>query len=186
MSFFSSTSSSGFSSSRRNLGGNPQETGYVGLRLNSDLDQLQSSYRPYHDDPDSGEDPETDSGPAPPPMPFQSSSRSGMRGNDWPPSMHGGGDRDDGRGPPDPSGVFIHTVPESSKSRWSHIDDLDSFFKKVYSYHQKHGFQCMMLQVSKKDLLPCGMKCGSIAERTSVFLTRFSALISSCLLKETS
>ena len=144
MSFFSSTSSSGFSSSKKNLRRSPHESGYVGLRLNSDLDQLQSSYRPYHDDPDSGDDDrETESGPP---------SRSVLRSTDnWPPPpMHGGGDRDDGVGPPDPSGVFIHTVPESSKSRWSHIDDLDSFFKKVYSYHQKHGFQVMMLQVSRK------------------------------------
>ena len=184
MSFFSSTSSSGFSSSKRNLRRNPQDPGYVGLRLNSDLDQLQSSYRPYHDDPDSGEDPETtESGPPPPPMTLQSSSCTGMR--NWPPPMHGGGDRDDGGGPPDPSGVFIHTVPESSKSRWSHIDDLDSFFKKVYSYHQKHGFQVMMMQVSRKDLLLCNIKCGSKDERTCVFLTRFSALISFCWLKET-
>ena len=71
--------------------------------------------------------------------------------------MHGGGDGLGGgggtRGAPDPSGVFIHTVPESSKSRWSHIDDLDSFFKKVYSYHQKHGFKVMMLQVRKATCL---------------------------------
>ena len=148
MSFFSSTSS-GFSSSRRNPRRSPQEAGYAGLRLNSDLDQLQSSYRPYQDDPDSGEDLDTESGPPPPPLALQPSSRTGLRSTDNWPSMRGGGDRDDGGGPPDPSGVFIHTVPESSKSRWSHIDDLDSFFKKVYSYHQKHGFQVMMLQVSK-------------------------------------
>ena len=43
--------------------------------------------------------------------------------------------------------VIIHHVPEESKSRWSHIEDLDSFFKKVYEYHQRHGFTVMMLQV---------------------------------------
>ena len=37
-------------------------------------------------------------------------------------------------------------VPEQGKSKWSHIDDLDSFFSKVYDYHQKHGFTVMMLQ----------------------------------------
>ena len=42
--------------------------------------------------------------------------------------------------------VMIHLVPEAAKSRWTHIDDLDSFFTKVYDYHQKHGFTVMMLQ----------------------------------------
>ena len=41
---------------------------------------------------------------------------------------------------------MIHIVPEHGKSKWSHIDDLDSFFSKVYEYHQKHGFKVMMLQ----------------------------------------
>jgi len=41
---------------------------------------------------------------------------------------------------------MIHLVPEAAKSRWTHIDDLDSFFTKVYDYHQKHGFTVMMLQ----------------------------------------
>jgi len=44
------------------------------------------------------------------------------------------------------TGVMFHMVPEVGKSRWSHIDDLDSFFSKVYEYHQKHGFTVMMLQ----------------------------------------
>jgi hypothetical protein len=43
-------------------------------------------------------------------------------------------------------GVMIQIVPEAGKSKWSHIDDLDSFFTKVYEYHQKHGFTVMMLQ----------------------------------------
>ena len=46
-----------------------------------------------------------------------------------------------------PGGVIIHTVPEESRSRWSHIDDLDSFFKNVYTYHQKSGFKVMLVQV---------------------------------------
>ena len=44
-------------------------------------------------------------------------------------------------------GVIIHTVAEENKSRWSHIEDLDSFFKNIYTYHQKHGFYVMILQV---------------------------------------
>ena len=58
---------------------------------------------------------------------------------------------DSPEGPPGGPGtggnVIIHHVPEESKSRWSHIEDLDSFFKKVYEYHQRHGFTVMMLQV---------------------------------------
>jgi autophagy-related protein 9 len=26
------------------------------------------------------------------------------------------------------------------------VEDLDSFFRRVYWYHQKHGFWCMVLQ----------------------------------------
>ncbi|XP_032455508.1 autophagy-related protein 9A-like [Nasonia vitripennis] len=44
------------------------------------------------------------------------------------------------------SGVIIHVVPENEKTRWNHIEDLDSFFSTMYHYHQKHGFACMMLQ----------------------------------------
>lgn len=42
--------------------------------------------------------------------------------------------------------VMIHVVPESGKSRWNHIEDLDSFFTRMYHYHQNHGFRCMMVQ----------------------------------------
>ena len=31
-------------------------------------------------------------------------------------------------------------------ARWNHIEDLDSFFTRMYHYHQKHGFTCMMLK----------------------------------------
>lgn len=48
-------------------------------------------------------------------------------------------------GDPDDGGVLIHVV-ESSRARWNHIEDLDSFFSKMYKYHQQHGFSCMMLQ----------------------------------------
>ncbi|XP_058822812.1 autophagy-related protein 9A [Topomyia yanbarensis] len=47
---------------------------------------------------------------------------------------------------PQSSGLTIHIVPETSKARWNHIEDLDSFFTRVYCYHQKHGFYVMMLQ----------------------------------------
>lgn len=30
-------------------------------------------------------------------------------------------------------------------ARWNHIEDLDSFFTRMYYYHQKHGFNIMML-----------------------------------------
>ena len=85
--------------------------------LKSDLDTLHSSYQPYQDDP-GGSDSDDDS----------------------PPQFHGGGRVGDG------DQVMIHIVPEHGKSRWSHIDDLDSFFSRVYQYHQKHGFMVMMVQ----------------------------------------
>lgn len=47
---------------------------------------------------------------------------------------------------PQSSGLVIHVVPETNKARWNHIEDLDSFFTRVYCYHQKHGFYVMMLQ----------------------------------------
>ncbi|KAF0302240.1 Autophagy-related protein 9A [Amphibalanus amphitrite] len=34
--------------------------------------------------------------------------------------------------------------PLSPAARWNHIDDLDTFFTRVYQYHQQHGFLCMM------------------------------------------
>ena len=52
-------------------------------------------------------------------------------------------------------GVIIHTVAEENKSRWSHIEDLDSFFKNIYTYHQKHGFYVMILQVNRKRYTCC-------------------------------
>lgn len=52
-----------------------------------------------------------------------------------------------------PGGVIIHTVTEESKSRWSHIDDLDSFFKNVYTFHQRGGFKVMFMQVHKERFL---------------------------------
>lgn len=57
-----------------------------------------------------------------------------------------GEDDDEHEETPQESGVMIHVVPEGSKARWNHIEDLDSFFTRMYHYHQKHGFACMMLQ----------------------------------------
>lgn len=55
-------------------------------------------------------------------------------------------DEDDREETPQESGVIIHVVPEGNKARWNHIEDLDSFFTRMYHYHQQHGFLCMMLQ----------------------------------------
>ena len=30
--------------------------------------------------------------------------------------------------------------------QWNHIEDLDDFFTRVYHYHQRSGFLCMVLQ----------------------------------------
>lgn len=33
-----------------------------------------------------------------------------------------------------------------SKDRWNHIENLDDFFVRVYAYHQRNGFWCMLLE----------------------------------------
>nr|XP_022914147.1 autophagy-related protein 9A [Onthophagus taurus]XP_022914148.1 autophagy-related protein 9A [Onthophagus taurus]XP_022914150.1 autophagy-related protein 9A [Onthophagus taurus] len=43
------------------------------------------------------------------------------------------------------TGVLFH-VAEQSRARWNHIQDLDSFFSRMYKYHQRHGFFCMLAQ----------------------------------------
>ncbi|XP_020655810.3 autophagy-related protein 9B [Pogona vitticeps] len=40
--------------------------------------------------------------------------------------------------------LLIH-VTEGLKDSWHHIKNLDNFFTKVYHFHQKNGFACMML-----------------------------------------
>ncbi|XP_043514678.1 autophagy-related protein 9A isoform X2 [Frieseomelitta varia] len=55
-------------------------------------------------------------------------------------------EEDDDREIPQESGFIIHVVPEGNKARWNHIEDLDSFFTRMYHYHQNHGFVCMILQ----------------------------------------
>ncbi|CAN7997618.1 unnamed protein product, partial [Ixodes hexagonus] len=56
--------------------------------------------------------------------------------------------------PPQESSFLIHTVPDNSRTRWNHVEDLDSFFTRIsflqprislMSYHQKHGLTCMVL-----------------------------------------
>lgn len=42
--------------------------------------------------------------------------------------------------------LLIHVVPEGSKARWNHIENLDDFFTRVYHYHQRQGFLCMVLE----------------------------------------
>lgn len=44
------------------------------------------------------------------------------------------------------SGVLFHFA-EPSHSRWNHVEDLDSFFSRMYRYHQRHGFSCIVLQL---------------------------------------
>lgn len=66
----------------------------------------------------------------------------------------------------EPANVMIHVVPETSRceyfehpirfaifdlflrisARWNHIEDLDSFFSRIYKFHQSHGFRVMMVQ----------------------------------------
>ncbi|KAK0058268.1 autophagy-related protein 9A [Biomphalaria pfeifferi] len=42
-------------------------------------------------------------------------------------------------------GFLVHMSPEANKTQWNHVDDLDKFFTSVYEYHQRHGFQNMVL-----------------------------------------
>lgn len=49
----------------------------------------------------------------------------------------------------DPEDAPTHQILPSGtrKNRWHHIQDLDSFFARVYDYHQHHGLVCMALDV---------------------------------------
>lgn len=40
----------------------------------------------------------------------------------------------------------FHLLHEQDKTRWSHIDDLDEFFTRVYQYHQNHGMPSLVFQ----------------------------------------
>ncbi|XP_018561367.1 autophagy-related protein 9A [Anoplophora glabripennis] len=46
---------------------------------------------------------------------------------------------------PDDHGILFHQA-EPTRSRWNHVEDLDSFFSRIYKYHQNHGFRCMLLR----------------------------------------
>ncbi|KAM6282656.1 LOW QUALITY PROTEIN: autophagy-related protein 9B [Porphyrio hochstetteri] len=46
--------------------------------------------------------------------------------------------------PPGEEELLLH-VTEGLRDSWHHIKNLDSFFTKIYHYHQKNGFACMML-----------------------------------------
>ncbi|XP_058389239.1 autophagy-related protein 9B [Diceros bicornis minor] len=37
-------------------------------------------------------------------------------------------------------------VPEGLRGSWHHIQNLDSFFTKIYSYRQRNGFTCILLE----------------------------------------
>ncbi|XP_028607255.2 autophagy-related protein 9A [Podarcis muralis] len=46
--------------------------------------------------------------------------------------------------PEDEKELLVH-VTEGLKDSWHHIKNLDNFFTKIYHFHQKNGFACMML-----------------------------------------
>uniref|UniRef100_A0A8D0GJP4 Autophagy-related protein 9 n=1 Tax=Sphenodon punctatus TaxID=8508 RepID=A0A8D0GJP4_SPHPU len=46
--------------------------------------------------------------------------------------------------PPGEEELLVH-VTEGLKDSWHHIKNLDNFFTKIYHFHQKNGFACMML-----------------------------------------
>ena len=94
--------------------------------LRSDLDILHSSYRHYSEGEGSeGSDEEEGEGPP---------QYQGVGGRGGPGPQGGGGPWQGGGGDGETPNVMIHLVPEAGKSRWSHIDDLDSFFTKVVKY----------------------------------------------------
>ena len=119
--------------------------------LHNDLEQLHSSYNTFVDHGNELDDDEDESDNESPPLFYGS----GQPASNW---YHQAQNTDGHHMPKlkknnkqpheSPGGVIIHTVPEETRSRWSHIEDLDSFFKNVYTYHQKHGFQVMLVQVS--------------------------------------
>ncbi|XP_048096388.1 autophagy-related protein 9B [Alosa alosa] len=46
--------------------------------------------------------------------------------------------------PPGEEDLLVH-VPEGLRDSWHHIENLDIFFTRIYHFHQKNGFACMML-----------------------------------------
>lgn len=106
-------------------------SGDTGQR-SSDLDLLQSTYRTFREEESS----DSDADSVPPQPAYYGGGVTNNVAHQEENQFHMGA----------PDEVIIHRVPEG-KTRWSHIDDLDSFFKRVYQYHQKHGFKVMMVQV---------------------------------------
>lgn len=39
--------------------------------------------------------------------------------------------------------IYIHF---STLAQWNHIVDLDSFFRRIYKYHQKNGFKVIAME----------------------------------------
>lgn len=46
--------------------------------------------------------------------------------------------------PPGEEDLLIH-VPEGLRDSWHHIKNLDNFFTRIYHFHQKNGFTCMVV-----------------------------------------
>lgn len=46
----------------------------------------------------------------------------------------------------DDDSLFGFVISFFSSARWNHIVDLDSFFRRIYRYHQKNGFRVIALQ----------------------------------------
>lgn len=53
-------------------------------------------------------------------------------------------DEETDEAPSNDGDFMIHVVPEST--RWNHIENLDDFFARVYHYHQRGGFTCMVVE----------------------------------------
>ncbi|XP_029641776.1 autophagy-related protein 9A [Octopus sinensis] len=45
----------------------------------------------------------------------------------------------------DESSPAIQILPEGGGNSWNHIQNLDDFFTRIYNYHQKNGYKCMVL-----------------------------------------
>ncbi|XP_067929329.1 autophagy-related protein 9A-like isoform X2 [Watersipora subatra] len=42
--------------------------------------------------------------------------------------------------------VFVRQREQNPAARWHHIENLDDFFSRLYTYHQRHGFFCMAIE----------------------------------------
>ena len=114
-------------------------------RVHRDLEELQTSYSAFGHENNDGPHEDDENPPGFHQSPHRKHSwvnKAGLPRHS--PTSHA---KDHGDHDHPPGGIIIHTVTEESKTRWSHIDDLDSFFKNVYSYHQRSGFHVMLVQV---------------------------------------